>query len=188
MLDDVFHGRDQRTRWLRPEVKKGMFTHWETDAGFRHQRLTNQANRAPERSSKYTCGSATVMKTKARMSKSLDREATLAETFKYTYMLKENKARFLDQWSQDHCESNTQRLEAATQQSQQRWEDATDGSATSVVNPDAVWRETASVAYKNRVYQNLCTSTLRPPSGSATNRAVQPKEGVNLRLQVQELQ
>ncbi|RYR26188.1 hypothetical protein Ahy_B02g060361 [Arachis hypogaea] len=140
--------------------------------------------RASERSSKYTGGSTTFTKTKARLSKLLDYEATLVETFKYTHMLKENKARFVDQ-----------RLEAATQQSQQSGEDATDGSKASVVDPDAVWHEIASAPYKNRIYRigsffvsSLRTSTLRLSSGSATSRAVQPEEGMDLMLQVQELQ
>ncbi|RYR69023.1 hypothetical protein Ahy_A03g015541 [Arachis hypogaea] len=133
MLDDVRKGQDQQMCWLRPEVKKGLFAHWENDAGFRHRRLTNQANRASERSPKYTRSSATFMKTKVRLSKSLDCETTLAETFKYTHTLKENKVRFVDERSQDHY-----RLEAATQQSQQSEEDAVDGVAASVVDPDAV--------------------------------------------------
>ncbi|RYR04660.1 hypothetical protein Ahy_B06g084436 [Arachis hypogaea] len=103
MLDDVHHDRDKRKHWLRAEVKKDLFAHWENNAGFKHQRLTNRANRALERSLKYTGGSATFLKTKAwlicssfNISKSLDHEATLAETFKYTHTLKENKMRFVD--------------------------------------------------------------------------------------------
>ncbi|RYR08156.1 hypothetical protein Ahy_B05g075714 [Arachis hypogaea] len=98
--------------------RTSLLVHWETDAEFRHQRLTNQANRASIRSSEYTNGSTTFMKTNARLLKSLERKATLAETFKYTHTLKENKARFVYQRSQDHYESYTLRLEAATQQSQ----------------------------------------------------------------------
>ncbi|RYR57063.1 hypothetical protein Ahy_A05g022812 [Arachis hypogaea] len=84
-----------------------MYIHWETDEGFRHQCLTNRANRTLARSSKYTDGSATIMKTKARLSKSLDHNATLAETFKYTHTLKESKERFANQRSVDHYESYT---------------------------------------------------------------------------------
>ncbi|RYR21129.1 hypothetical protein Ahy_B03g066391 isoform B [Arachis hypogaea] len=128
------------------------------------------------------------MKTKARLSKSLERDATLVETFKYTHTLKENKERFADQRSQDHYESYTRRLEVAT-----HGEDA-NGSAASVVDSNAVWRETTSVLYKKCVYwlgsffaSGLYTSTMRPSSASATSRAVNPEEGINLRLQVQEL-
>ncbi|RYR34069.1 hypothetical protein Ahy_A10g048786 [Arachis hypogaea] len=81
MLGDVREGRDHLTTWLQTEIEKALLVHWDTDEGFRHQRLTNRANRASARSSKY-------------MSKSLDREVTLAKTFKYTHALKENKARF----------------------------------------------------------------------------------------------
>ncbi|RYR43796.1 hypothetical protein Ahy_A08g040192 [Arachis hypogaea] len=74
-------------QWLRPDIKKGLFVYWETHEGYRHWRLTNRANRASPRSSKYIGGSATFMNTKAMLSKSLDCEAMLAETFKYTHTL-----------------------------------------------------------------------------------------------------
>ncbi|RYR17675.1 hypothetical protein Ahy_B03g062371 [Arachis hypogaea] len=174
MLDDVRHGWAQWTDWLRPDIKKALSAHWETDDGFRHLYLTNRANRASSRSFKYTGNSTTFMKAKL---KSLDRDAILAEMFKYTHMLKENKARCADQ-----------RLRTIIE------EDAADGSTASVVNPDVVWRKTASTMYKNRVYgmeslfdSSLCTS-LRLSSGSAASRAIQSEDGVNLRLQVQELQ
>ncbi|RYR44786.1 hypothetical protein Ahy_A08g041057 isoform A [Arachis hypogaea] len=120
------------------------------------------------------------MKTKDRLLKLLDSEATLAEMFKYTHTLKENKEIF---------ESYIQRLKATTQQSQQGGEDTANGSATVVVNPDAVWHETALAPNKNRIYEmrsffasNLRTSTFKPSSGSATIRVVEPEEGVDLEL------
>ncbi|RYR64007.1 hypothetical protein Ahy_A03g010166 [Arachis hypogaea] len=137
--------------------------------GRRHQQMLDDVLHgwdhriASSRSSKYTGGSATFMKAKDRLLKSLDREATFAETFKYTHTLKENKAGFANQRSRDHY-----RLGAMTQQSQQIGEDAADGSAASAVDPDVVCHETASVPYKNRVYgvgsfftSSLRTSTLR---------------------------
>ncbi|XP_029152560.1 uncharacterized protein [Arachis hypogaea] len=127
------------------------------------------------------------MKTK---SKSLDCEATLAETFKYTHTLKENKARFVYQRSQDHYKSYTQRLEATIQQSQQgRWLcsfsrrprcDLAQDRLSPVQEP-CIWDGVI-------LRQQPPTSTLRSSSGSATSRAIQPEEGVDLRLQVQELQ
>ncbi|QHO11726.1 uncharacterized protein DS421_15g500680 [Arachis hypogaea] len=83
-----------------------------------HQRLTNRANMVSARSSKYTGGSATFMKTNARLSKLLDREATLAETFKYTHTLKENKARFTDQRPQLSSLSKVGRMPSMTLQLQ----------------------------------------------------------------------
>ncbi|QHO18959.1 uncharacterized protein DS421_11g324910 [Arachis hypogaea] len=151
MLNDVRQGQDHRTTWLQLDIMMALYVHWETDEGFQHRCLTNRANR-PRKSSKYTGSLATFMKTK---SKSLDPEATLTETFKYTHALKENKETFADQQ-----------------------EDATDGSAASVVDPDVVWCKTALAPYKNCVYgvgwfftSSLCTSTLRSLSSSATSRA-----------------
>ncbi|RYR28213.1 hypothetical protein Ahy_B01g052331 [Arachis hypogaea] len=144
MLNDVRQGQDHRTTWLQLDIMMALYVHWETDEGFQHRCLTNRANR-PRKSSKYTGSLATFMKTKVRLSKSLDPEATLTETFKYTHALKENKETFADQQ-----------------------EDATDGSAASVVDPDVVWCKTALAPYKNCVYgvgwfftSSLCTSTLR---------------------------
>ncbi|RYQ95197.1 hypothetical protein Ahy_B08g090257 [Arachis hypogaea] len=82
--------------------KEGFVIHQETNEGFRHRRLTNRASRASVRSSKYTGSSTTFMKTKVKLSKSLDREVILAETFKYIHILKETTARFAYQRSQDH--------------------------------------------------------------------------------------
>ncbi|RYR77864.1 hypothetical protein Ahy_A01g002532 [Arachis hypogaea] len=134
-------------RWLQQILDDALLVHWETDEGFRHRRLPNRANKASTRSSKYTGSSVTFMKTKARL---LDRKETLAKTFKYTRIL--------------HTETKGQ-----TQQSQQNGENATDGSATSVIDPNTMWHETASAPYKNCVYglgsfftSCICTSTLRP--------------------------
>ncbi|RYR29620.1 hypothetical protein Ahy_B01g054051 isoform A [Arachis hypogaea] len=69
----------------------------------------------------------------------------------------------------------TQRLEAATQQSQ-HIRDENNNSVASEVDPNIVWHETTSDPYKNRIYElgsffadNLRTSTLRPSFASATN-------------------
>ncbi|XP_057753011.1 uncharacterized protein LOC130970832 isoform X2 [Arachis stenosperma] len=95
------------------------------------------------------------MKTKVRLSKSLDREATLAETFKYTHTLKENKVRFVYQQSQNHYRDWRPQLNGLSK---------ADGSAALVVDLDAVWRKTASVLYKNRVYgmESFFASSLPP--------------------------
>nr|XP_029143246.1 uncharacterized protein LOC114924138 [Arachis hypogaea] len=99
MLEDVHERRDHFTTWLHPKIKKALYIHWETNERFRHRRLTNRVDRVSARLSKYIGGSASFMKTK---SKSLDHDATLTETFKYTHLLKENKERFVDQRSRDH--------------------------------------------------------------------------------------
>ncbi|RYQ98607.1 hypothetical protein Ahy_B07g086363 isoform A [Arachis hypogaea] len=96
MMEDVCERRDHLTIWLRPDLKKALYVLWETNEGFKHLRLTNRANKTSATLSKYTGGSTTFMKTKARLSKSLSRDAMMAESFKYTHTLKENKERFPD--------------------------------------------------------------------------------------------
>ncbi|RYR23839.1 hypothetical protein Ahy_B02g057332 [Arachis hypogaea] len=68
MMEYVRERRDHLTTWLCPDIKKALYVHWETNVRFMHRRLTNRANKASARSSKYTDGSAmTFMKTKAKL-------------------------------------------------------------------------------------------------------------------------
>ncbi|RYR19537.1 hypothetical protein Ahy_B03g064347 [Arachis hypogaea] len=101
-MQDVRQERNHLTIWLCPNLKKEMDDQFSTDEGFKYHRLTNRTNRASSRSSKYTGGSTTFMKTKSRLSQSLDRKAILVEIFKYTHMLKANKERFVDERSAAH--------------------------------------------------------------------------------------
>ncbi|MED6122881.1 hypothetical protein PIB30_044040 [Stylosanthes scabra] len=94
-------GQEQLTQWCRPELKKALYHFWETDEKYKHTKATNKANRASERCAKYTGESATPMKTKAKMTKSLDRLVSMAEVFKQTHTLKENKEKFADKRSTD---------------------------------------------------------------------------------------
>ncbi|RYR61773.1 hypothetical protein Ahy_A04g018985 isoform A [Arachis hypogaea] len=77
MLEDVCERCDHLTSKLCLEIKKALIT----DEGFRHRHLTNRDKRALARSSKYTSGLATFIKTKVRLLKSLDCDATLVEVF-----------------------------------------------------------------------------------------------------------
>ncbi|RYR03107.1 hypothetical protein Ahy_B06g081935 [Arachis hypogaea] len=137
------------------DLKKALHIHWETVEGFKRFCLMNKANRTLVRSLKYIGGSATFMKTNAKLSKSLSRDATMVETFKYTPTLKENKERFDDQRVVDHyvCkhhgESYTQRLAEATG-------DDDNNSASAEVDLDTVWHETTFEPYKNRTFIHLC--------------------------------
>ncbi|RYR24794.1 hypothetical protein Ahy_B02g058338 [Arachis hypogaea] len=149
MMSNVRKGHDHLTLWICPSIKKELEAYFNNDEGFKHYHLMNVANRASPKSSKYTGESATLMKTKSRLSKSLDHEATLAETFKYTHTLKGNKQRFADERFAAHYEDYTQRLEAVTQQYQPSSGNDEADFETSVVDPNRVWRETAFKPYKN---------------------------------------
>ncbi|XP_020959208.1 uncharacterized protein LOC110262998 [Arachis ipaensis] len=111
--------------------------YFRNDEEFKCCCLTNITNRASPRSSKYTGGLATFMNTKSRLSKSLDRELTLAETFKYTHTLKANMERFADERSTADYDDYTQMLEAAIQHSQLPSGNDEAGSEISVVDFDS---------------------------------------------------
>ncbi|RYR12052.1 hypothetical protein Ahy_B04g069569 [Arachis hypogaea] len=138
MMHDVRLGKDHLTNWIRPNILRELESYFRDNDGFKHLLLTNVANRALLRSSSYTGGSVTFIKTKTRLSKSLDREAKLAETFKYTHTLKENKKRFAYERSAAHYEEYQQSLETATQQSQPLGGANKAGSDTSIVDPDRI--------------------------------------------------
>ncbi|RYR46599.1 hypothetical protein Ahy_A07g032344 [Arachis hypogaea] len=67
MMSNVHQGRNHLMIWICPSIKKELEAHFRTDEGFKHRRLTNLTNRASSRSSKYTGGSATFIKTKSRL-------------------------------------------------------------------------------------------------------------------------
>ncbi|RYR66677.1 hypothetical protein Ahy_A03g012730 [Arachis hypogaea] len=192
-MQDAHQGCNHLTVWLCPDIKKELNVHFGTDEGFKRHYLTNRTNRASPRSSKYTGGSATFMKTKSRLSKLLECEPTLAETFKYNHRLKANKERFVDERSAAHYEDYTQRLEAMIQQSQLSGDDP--GSDASVIDPNKAWCETVSELYKNCVYRlgsffvsGLRTSTLMALSASAsTTSLADPTKVVDLREEMQKL-
>ncbi|RYR75969.1 hypothetical protein Ahy_A01g000567 [Arachis hypogaea] len=175
MLHDIREEHDHLTIWICQDIKRALDNHFSTDEGFRHRHLINRANRTSPRSSKYTGGSATFMKTKSRLSNSLENVATLAETFRYTHTLKANKKRFADEGSVAHY------------QSQPNGDDP--NFDASVVNCDRVWHDSASESYKNRISElgsffasGLHNSTLAASSVSAsTTSPVDPEEVIDLR-------
>ncbi|RYR03856.1 hypothetical protein Ahy_B06g083241 [Arachis hypogaea] len=102
MMQDIREGRNHLTIWLHPDIKKELDIYLSIDERFKRCHLTHRTNRASLRSSKYTGGLAFFMKTKSRLSTSLEREAILTETFKYTHTLKANKERIADKRCQQH--------------------------------------------------------------------------------------
>ncbi|XP_025615480.1 uncharacterized protein [Arachis hypogaea] len=68
MLEDVCERRDHLTIGsIFSNIKKAMYIHWETNEEFKRRYLMNRANRASSKSSNYTCGLATFMKTKVKL-------------------------------------------------------------------------------------------------------------------------
>ncbi|QHN93294.1 uncharacterized protein DS421_17g591430 [Arachis hypogaea] len=190
MMSDVHQGKDHLTSWIRPNIKRELVAYFRYNDVFKCHRLTNVTNRALPRSSRYTNESATFVKMKSRLSKSLDREATLAETFKYTHALKANKEIFDDERS---AEEYTQRLEAATQQSQLPSKADEAGYKTSTVDPNRIYHEITSEPHKNHRFglgsffaNGLRSSALAAFSASAFGTShANPQKVVNLREEVQ---
>ncbi|RYR21443.1 hypothetical protein Ahy_B03g066741 [Arachis hypogaea] len=197
MICDVHQGSGHLTTWIRPAIKKELEAHFRDDKGFKCRCLTNVANRASPRSSKYTGGLATFMKMKSRLSKSMDCEATLAEAFMYTHNLKANKERFADERSVAHysinyypnhnvCDTGGLHVEVKRLSGNDKA-----NSETSVVDPDRVWRETASEPHKNHRFglgsffdSGLYSSAL---AASSTISPTYPQEVIDLREEVQKL-
>ncbi|RYR02698.1 hypothetical protein Ahy_B06g081494 [Arachis hypogaea] len=86
LMSDIRKGCDHLTSWIPPAIKKELEAYFTHDEAFKQ---TNLANRlCPDH------------RTDLHEDKEqTDREATLAETFKYTLILKANKERFTDERS-----------------------------------------------------------------------------------------
>ncbi|MED6225747.1 hypothetical protein PIB30_096685 [Stylosanthes scabra] len=155
MMEDVRERKKHLTQWCRPELKKALYHYWETNEKYLHRQATNKRNRASEKCVIYTRGSATPMKTKAKMTKSLDRPVSMAEVFKQTHTLKANKEQFADKRSSDIWDDFTNNTTVATQQ-------AAESGTNAEVDPD----QASSVSL-----------TSLAPAG--------PEEAVDLREQLQ---
>ncbi|RYR79593.1 hypothetical protein Ahy_A01g004398 [Arachis hypogaea] len=187
MMSNVCQWRNHLMTWIRPSIKTELEVHFRNDDGIKHCHLTNVANRTLPRSSKYTGGWVIFMKTKSRLSKSLDCEAILVETFKYTHTLKVNKGKFADERFGAHYIGGYDTAISVAYGNDE------DDSETSVVDSDRVWHEIASKTHKNRHFRlgsffasGLHSFVLVAFSASATNPS-DLQEVVDLREEVQKL-
>ncbi|QHN92403.1 uncharacterized protein DS421_17g583420 [Arachis hypogaea] len=124
-------------------------------------------------------------------SKSLDRDATLAETFKYTYTLKENKERFVGQRYADHyylrvlhVETGGRNLTISAKWGGRQWLCCFSHRSQYSLAQD---RLSAVQEPCIRVGLFFTSSLQTSTSASATSKAVDLEEGIDLRLHVQEL-
>ncbi|MED6131313.1 hypothetical protein PIB30_008646 [Stylosanthes scabra] len=146
------------------------------DPGFKKRQASSKKNRASSKGGcLHTGGSATIPKTHARMTKSLDRPPTDVEVFRETHTRKRDRS-IVEKRAEDLLEEGDE--SAAT------------------VDPDIVWRQTLSEQYKNRVYgaggffaSSLRRSGYAGSSASASSCHTGPPapEVVDLREQVQNL-
>ncbi|MED6188080.1 hypothetical protein PIB30_082593 [Stylosanthes scabra] len=91
----------------------------------------------------HTGGSATIPKTRARMTRSLDRQPTNVEVFRETHTWKRDKS-IVEKRADDLLTEFSANLKQATQQAQEEGDES-----AGTVDPNVVWRQTLSEPYKN---------------------------------------
>ncbi|MED6127658.1 hypothetical protein PIB30_090083 [Stylosanthes scabra] len=191
IMRDLRDGELQRLKWLSETLRGRLLHRFATDPGLLKRSGVNKVNRASSTSGcLHTGGSATIPKTQARMTRSLDRPPINAEVFRETHTRKRDRSIF-EKCADDLLTEYSTNLEQATQQAQEEGDES-----AAIVDPNFVWRQTLSETCKNRVYgaggffaSSLHRSGYGGSSASATSSHTGPADAevVNLRKQVQNL-
>ncbi|MED6170106.1 hypothetical protein PIB30_027706 [Stylosanthes scabra] len=181
----------RRLKWMSDTLRGQLLHRFATDEGFKKRQASSKKNRASSKGGcLHTGRSATISKTRARMTRSLDREPTDAKVFRETHTRKRDRS-IVEKRADDLLIEFSANLEQATQQAQ---EEGDESAAT--VDPNVVWRQTLSEPYRNRVYgaggffaSSLRKSGYAGSSASASSSHIGPAdlEVVDLREQVQNL-
>ncbi|MED6182684.1 hypothetical protein PIB30_031006 [Stylosanthes scabra] len=147
IMRDLREGELQRLKWLSEPLRERLLHRFATDPGFLKRSAVCKVNRAsPKGGCLHTGGSVTIPKTRARMTRSLDRPLTEAEVFRETHTRKRDRS-IVEKCADDLLTEFSANLKQATQQAQEEG-DETAGT----VDPDVVWRQTLSEPCRNRVY------------------------------------
>ncbi|MED6118528.1 hypothetical protein PIB30_003745 [Stylosanthes scabra] len=86
---DVRGGGLQRLKWLSDQLRRQLLHRFATDPGFLKRSSVNKVNRGSSKGGcLHTGGSATIPKTRTRMTRSLDRPQTEPELFRETHTRK----------------------------------------------------------------------------------------------------
>ncbi|MED6139234.1 hypothetical protein PIB30_081903 [Stylosanthes scabra] len=191
IMRDLRDGELQRLKWLSETLRGRVLHRFATDPGFLKRSGVNKVNRASSKGGcLHTEGSTTIPKTRARMTRSLDRPPTGAEVFRETHTRKRDRS-IVERRADDLLTEYSANLEQVTQQAQ---EEGDESPAT--VDPNVVWHQTLSEPCKNQFYgasgffaSSLCRSGYGGSSASATSSHAGSAnaEVVDLREQVQNL-
>ncbi|MED6223783.1 hypothetical protein PIB30_077477 [Stylosanthes scabra] len=93
IMADLRNGELQRLKWMSETLRGQLLHRFATDEGFKKRQASSKKNRASSKGGcLHTGGSATIPKTRARMTRSLDREPTDAEVFRETHTRKRNRS------------------------------------------------------------------------------------------------
>ncbi|MED6131333.1 hypothetical protein PIB30_008979 [Stylosanthes scabra] len=191
IMRDLRGGELQRLKWMSERLRKILLDRFANDPGFKKRQTSSKKNRASFKGGcLHTGGSATIPKTRARMTKSLDRSPTDVEFFRKTHTRKRDRS-IVEKRAEDLLTEFSANLDEATQQAQEEGD-----VSVATVDSDIVWRQTLSEPYKNRVYgaggffaSSLRISGYAGSSASASSCHTGPPapEVVDLREQVQNL-
>ncbi|MED6133977.1 hypothetical protein PIB30_033204 [Stylosanthes scabra] len=191
IMRDLREGELQWLKWMSERLRKMLLDRFANDPGFKKRQASSKKNRASSKGGcLHTGGSATIPKTRVRMTRSLDRSPTDVEVFRETHTRKRDKS-IVEKRAEDLLTEFSANLEQATQQAEEEGNE----SATTV-DPDVVWRQTLSEPCKNRIYGagEFFASSLRrsgyggsSASASSTHTGLANAEVVDLREQVQNL-
>ncbi|MED6108931.1 hypothetical protein PIB30_028913 [Stylosanthes scabra] len=162
IMRDVHGSELQRLKWLSDGLRRLLLNRFGNDPGFKKRSAVNKVNRASSKGAYlHIGGSATIPKTRARMTRSLDRPPTDPELFKETHTWKCDTS-VVEKRADDLLFEFSANLEQATQQAQ---EEGDENAGTTLSEP-----------YKNRVYEaggffasSLCKSGYEGSSASATS-------------------
>ncbi|MED6146035.1 hypothetical protein PIB30_030828 [Stylosanthes scabra] len=176
---------------MNERLRKMLLDRFANDPGFKKRQASSKKNRASSKGGYlHTGGSTTIPKTRARMTRSLDRLPTNVEVFRETHTRKRDRS-IVEKRAEDLLTEFSANLDEATQRAQEEGDES-----PTTVDPDIVWRQTLSEPYKNRVYgaEGFFASSLRrsgyavsSASASSCHTGPPAPEVVDLREQVQNL-
>ncbi|MED6125544.1 hypothetical protein PIB30_069456 [Stylosanthes scabra] len=93
IMQDLGGGELQRLKWMSETLRKQLLDKFANDPGFKNRQASSKANRASSKGGcLHTGGSASIPKTRAKMTRSLDRPATDAEVFRATHICKRDRS------------------------------------------------------------------------------------------------
>ncbi|MED6150930.1 hypothetical protein PIB30_077381 [Stylosanthes scabra] len=93
IMRDLRGGELQRLKWMSETLRKQLLDRFANDPRFKKRQASSKASRASSKGGcLHTGGSATIPKTRAKMTRSLERPATDAEVFRATHTRKRDKS------------------------------------------------------------------------------------------------
>ncbi|MED6129803.1 hypothetical protein PIB30_111619, partial [Stylosanthes scabra] len=123
IMRDLRQGELQRLQWMNERLRKMLLDRFANDPGFKKRQASSKTNRASSKGGcLHTGGSATLPKTRRRMTRSLDRPPTDVEVFRETHTRKRDRT-LVEKRAEDLLTEFSANLEEATQKAQEEGDD-----------------------------------------------------------------